>query len=141
MEESVQTPDKPKQLNNYSFLKKIKIFIVAKRTRTDLEISQSNFSLTLWATLRHSCKSFPQKWIMRYNKNSVKPSAILSFCGKKLLTMPFAFQWIIICYNIARVLTLYKSYWAAINKFFIYARVNKDFFHDDMFSCVIHLFS
>ena len=42
-------------------------------------------------------------------------------------------------YNIARVLTLYKSYWAAMNKFFIYARpcVNKDFFHDAVFSCVL----
>ena len=31
------------------------------------------------------------------------------------------------CYNIARVLALYKSYWAAMNKIFIYARpcVNK----------------
>ena len=41
-------------------------------------------------------------------------------------------------YNIALVLTLYKSYWAAMNKFFLHARpcVNKDFFHDDVFSCV-----
>ena len=33
-------------------------------------------------------------------------------------------------YNIARVLTLYNSYWAAINNFFIYARpcINKGFF-------------
>ena len=32
-----------------------------------------------------------------------------------------------IYYNIARVLALYKSYWAAMNKIFIYARpcVNK----------------
>ena len=38
-------------------------------------------------------------------------------------------------YNIARVLALYKSYWAAMNKIFIYARpcVNKDFVHDDVF--------
>ena len=46
-------------------------------------------------------------------------------------------------YNIARVLAQYKSYWAAMNKFFIYARpcVNKDFVHDDVFSCVFRLFS
>ena len=43
--------------------------------------------------------------------------------------------------NIARVFTLYKSYWATM--IFIYARpwVNKDFFHDDVFSCVFRLFS
>ena len=41
-------------------------------------------------------------------------------------------------YNIVRVLALYKSYWTAMNKIFIYARpcVNKDFF-----SCVFPLFS
>ena len=34
------------------------------------------------------------------------------------------------------------SYWAAENKIFIYARpwVNKDFVHDDVFSCVFPLF-
>ena len=45
----------------------------------------------------------------------------------------------------ARVLALYKSYWAAMNKFFIYERpyVNKDFFffHDNVFSYVFRLFS
>ena len=46
-------------------------------------------------------------------------------------------------YNIARVLALYKSYWAAMNKFFIYARpcIDKEFVHDDVFSCVFRLFS
>ena len=39
-------------------------------------------------------------------------------------------------YNIARVLALYKSYWAAMNKIFI-----QDFFHDDVFICVFRLFS
>ena len=36
------------------------------------------------------------------------------------------------------MLALCKSYWAAKNKIFIYARpcVNKDFVHDDVFSCV-----
>ena len=40
-------------------------------------------------------------------------------------------------YNIARVLALCKSYCAAMNKIFIYARacVNKDFVHYDVFSC------
>ena len=44
-------------------------------------------------------------------------------------------------YNTAHVLALYKSYWAAMNKISIYARlcVNKDFVHDDMFSCVFRL--
>ena len=39
-------------------------------------------------------------------------------------------------YNIARVLALNKSYWTAMNKIFIYACpcVNKEFFHDDVFS-------
>ena len=43
---------------------------------------------------------------------------------------------------IARVLGLYKSCWAAMNKIFIDARlyVNKDFVHDDVFSCVFRLF-
>ena len=38
---------------------------------------------------------------------------------------------------------MYKSCWTAMNKIFIYARlcVNRDFFHDDMFSCVFRLFS
>ena len=46
------------------------------------------------------------------------------------------------CYNIVRMLALYNSYWAAMNKNFINARlsVNKDFFHDDVFSCVFHPF-
>ena len=46
-------------------------------------------------------------------------------------------------YNIARVLALYKSYWTAMNKFFIYARpcIDKEFVHDDVFSCVFRLFS
>ena len=37
-------------------------------------------------------------------------------------------------YNIACVLAVCKSYWAAMNKIFIYARacVNKDFVHDDV---------
>ena len=43
--------------------------------------------------------------------------------------------------NIARVLALYKSYWAAMNKTFIYARPNKDFLHEDEFSCVSRHFS
>ena len=46
-------------------------------------------------------------------------------------------------YNIACVLALYKSYWTAMNKIFVYARPcvrNKDFFHDDVFSCVFRLF-
>ena len=44
-------------------------------------------------------------------------------------TLPLALK-VNIFYNIARVLALYKSYWAAMNKIFIYARlcVNKDFF-------------
>ena len=45
-------------------------------------------------------------------------------------------------HNIARVLALHKSYWAAMNQIFIYARpcVNKYFFHYDVFSCVFRLF-
>ena len=45
-------------------------------------------------------------------------------------------------YNKARVLALYKSYSAAMNKIFVYAHlcVNKDFVHDDVFSCVLSLF-
>ena len=30
--------------------------------------------------------------------------------------------WLVFSYNIARVLALHKSYWAAMNKIFIYAR-------------------
>ena len=47
-------------------------------------------------------------------------------------------------YNIARVLALYKSYWAAMNKIFIYPRtcVNlKIFFHDDVPAVFLYLFS
>ena len=56
---------------------------------------------------------------------------------------PFVINGKNIIYNKARVLALYKSYWAAMNKFFTYARacVNKDFVHDDVFSCVFRLFS
>ena len=43
-------------------------------------------------------------------------------------------------YNIARVLALYKSYWAAMNKIFIYARPCVNSFRDDVFSCVFRLF-
>ena len=45
-------------------------------------------------------------------------------------------------YNIARVLALYESYWAAMNKILIYLRPpvrNEDFFHDDVFICFFRL--
>ena len=44
-----------------------------------------------------------------------------------LFTLTNILWWLIQYYNIARVLALYKSYWAAMNKIFIYARpyVNK----------------
>ena len=43
----------------------------------------------------------------------------------------------------ARACPTDRSRWAAMNKIFIYARpcVNKDFFHDDVFSCVFRRFS
>ena len=45
-------------------------------------------------------------------------------------------------YNIARVLALYNSYWAAMNKIFIYAcpYVNKDFFSGRVQLCFSSLF-
>ena len=41
------------------------------------------------------------------------------------------------------MLALYESYWAAVNKIFIFICpcVNKDFFYDDELSCVFRLFS
>ena len=47
--------------------------------------------------------------------------------GTCFLYLPLRMVFFNIVYNIARVLALYKSYWAAMNKIFIYARpcVNK----------------